>query len=228
MDGADFPPLPGQATILPAMTPTAAVSPALAHPRAAPAWDAVYDAFVESLVRRGAGRQAPRAGDRMPDFALPDHDGRYRRLSDLMAGGPFVLSFQRGAWCPYCRGELDSWAAVLPGLRASGGGFAAVAAEVGGRAARWRAEAALDAPILCDTDHGLALALGLAFHLSPELDARYRAAGLDLAGIYGGTGGVLAIPAVFALGPDRTVRHAHVDPDFRRRADPDAIIAALR
>jgi peroxiredoxin len=39
-------------------------------------------------------------GDRCPDIDLPDHDGRWRRLSELAGGDPLVLCFSRGWWCP--------------------------------------------------------------------------------------------------------------------------------
>ena len=43
-------------------------------------------------------RLAP--GAEVPDFALPDHAGNERRLSDLVGGDPTVLQFYRGWWCP--------------------------------------------------------------------------------------------------------------------------------
>jgi peroxiredoxin len=37
---------------------------------------------------------------RFPDFALTDHSGNRRTLSELVAGDPAVLQFYRGWWCP--------------------------------------------------------------------------------------------------------------------------------
>src|SRR3546814_17923349 len=39
----------------------------------------------------------------MPDFAMPDQDGRIVRLTELIADGPTILAIHRGHWCPYCR-----------------------------------------------------------------------------------------------------------------------------
>jgi peroxiredoxin len=39
-------------------------------------------------------------GARFPNFALPDHAGNERRLSDLVGRDPTVLQFFRGWWCP--------------------------------------------------------------------------------------------------------------------------------
>jgi len=45
-----------------------------------------------------AGAQALTAGEYMPDFSLPDLEGRQRRLSDFLNNGPEVVSFYRGGW----------------------------------------------------------------------------------------------------------------------------------
>lgn len=39
-------------------------------------------------------------GQAFPDLDLPDHTGRARRLSEVVAGDPVVLLFSRGWWCP--------------------------------------------------------------------------------------------------------------------------------
>jgi peroxiredoxin len=42
----------------------------------------------------------PSIADVLPDLELPDHAGRTRRLSELVAGDPAVIQFYRGWWCP--------------------------------------------------------------------------------------------------------------------------------
>jgi peroxiredoxin len=39
-----------------------------------------------------------RLGDAVPDFELPDHEGKSWNLSDHLARGPVVLVFYRGDW----------------------------------------------------------------------------------------------------------------------------------
>jgi peroxiredoxin len=36
----------------------------------------------------------------LPDLELPDHAGRLRQLSELVAGDPAIVHFFRGWWCP--------------------------------------------------------------------------------------------------------------------------------
>src|ERR1700683_1009277 len=52
-------------------------------------------------------------GDRLDDFALPDATGTEVTLSELVAGGPAVIVFYRGGWCPYCNIALRAYQAEL-------------------------------------------------------------------------------------------------------------------
>lgn len=194
----------------------------------APDWQPIYDLFIGRLRGAGVGRQAPAIGEPMPDFALPNARGGYSRLSDIVAEGPIVLSFQRGGWCPYCRSELAAWTEAMPALTEADGRFVAVTGEVGGRADELRARIGEDIEVLCDVDHGVALAMGLAFRVDEKLQQRYLDYGLDLPELYGSKAWMMPIPATFVVGPDLIVRYAFVEPDFRLRAEPAEAIAALR
>src|SRR5438067_12474656 len=50
--------------------------------------------------------QAPKVGDRAPDFTLPDQLGREVSLAGELEQGPVVLIFYRGEWCPYCNTKI--------------------------------------------------------------------------------------------------------------------------
>lgn len=199
------------------------------EPPDAPA--AVYgqlvDALVSDLRRLGAGHCAPRVGQSMPDFALPDAAGRLRRLSEFTARGPVVVSFMRGRWCPFCEAELAAWNAALQASPAGAFTFLCIVAQTGGAAAAVQPCFAQPVDVLCDVDHGLALELGLAFHVGESLIGQMRRDGLDLEQLYGTAAGLLPIPATFAVDAAGIIRAAFVEPDFRVRAQPDAILHAL-
>ncbi len=190
-------------------------------------WEEPSNALVALLRARKAGSRAPRVNDPFPDFMLPDSQGHHVALRELIGSGPVVLGFLRGRWCPYCAQELAAWHDAMPRLEAEGGTFVAISAETGGLAESFRCEIAPGARMLCDIDHGLAMMLGLAFPIGEDLHRRYVDAGLDLAGIFGNSGRILPITATYVIDADGIVRYAFVDPDFRVRADPAAVIAAV-
>lgn len=51
-------------------------------------------------------------GDTLPDFVLLDAAGGIWRSEEPLTRGLFVLSFFRGAWCPYCDPAMRTLEAV--------------------------------------------------------------------------------------------------------------------
>src|SRR5262245_13151209 len=65
-----------------------------------PEFSAAVDRLVERLRQSGAGDAAPREGEPMPPFILPDDAGRLVSLDELLTKGPIAVTFHRGHWCP--------------------------------------------------------------------------------------------------------------------------------
>ena len=53
---------------------------------------------TEDQVKSGITAKALKVGDKAPDFTLPNVRGEAVTLSNLLAKGPAVLAFYRGAW----------------------------------------------------------------------------------------------------------------------------------
>jgi peroxiredoxin len=193
-----------------------------------PKWRSLYDALVQHLVDDGAADEALKAGDKLPDFMLASAEGHFVRAQDLLVKGPIVLSFYRGRWCPYCSAELDALNAVATRIRDSGATLVAVTAEAGGEAIRTKFERKFDFEVLCDLDNGLALECGLVFKVTHEVQAAYLETNLDLPKLYGNTSWFLPIPATYIVDRDGVIREAYVNPDFRYRLDPTAIMASIQ
>ena len=45
-------------------------------------------------------REDIRPGAKFPDYELPDHTGKRRKLSELQGTDPMILVLSRGAFCP--------------------------------------------------------------------------------------------------------------------------------
>jgi len=59
---------------------------------------AIMHRATEELRASGIMDQVIKVGDRLPGFTLPNAYGQQVRSSDLLAKGPLVLTFFRGAW----------------------------------------------------------------------------------------------------------------------------------
>jgi hypothetical protein len=53
---------------------------------------------IEDQVKSGTTAKALKVGDKAPDFTLPNVRGEAVTLSNLLAKGPAVITFYRGAW----------------------------------------------------------------------------------------------------------------------------------
>ncbi|MEO8244273.1 MAG: peroxiredoxin-like family protein [bacterium] len=210
------------------MEKPALLAPRLAYCRNLPdAWCASYDALIDRLHASGATDGAPAVGDIVADFALPDAAGHLWRLSELLADGPAVLSFNRGSWCPYCEQEIGAWSDHREALTAAGARLIIVTPEAGGRMTALAEMAGDTAVVLCDLNMGVAMANGLAFPVGPAILEQYLGPGFDLSEINGTASGFLPVPATFLLDAARRVHFAFVDPDFSQRAEPEAVLAVL-
>lgn len=192
-----------------------------------PKWRSLYDAMLQRLLEDGAATAALKAGDRLPSFVLASAEGHLVRSEELLAGGPIVLSFYRGRWCPYCSAELDALNTVADMIRSKGATLVAVTAEAGGEALRMKFERQFDFEILCDLDNGLALECGLVFQLPQELQTAYLESNMDLPTLYGNTSWFLPIPATYIVDRGGVIRDFYVNPDFRYRLDPAEVLSAI-
>jgi peroxiredoxin len=202
---------------------------ALAEQRAnaSPAGRIMYDGMIKHLIDASAVGNALKPGDRAPDFQLASADGRLLSSSEILAKGPAVLSFYRGAWCPYCSAELNALAEIASDIRAAGATLIAITPEAGGMALRTKVGRSLDFDILCDLDNTLALEFGLMFHVPDDVRQAYLARGIDFSKIYGNSSWMLPVPATYIVRRDGVIAHAYVNPDFRYRLEPREILVAL-
>ncbi|HEX4327237.1 MAG TPA: peroxiredoxin-like family protein [Burkholderiales bacterium] len=196
--------------------------------RFAPERLATMEAATAQLRASGIEGTALKAGERAPDATLTNVQGKQVRLADELAKGPAIVVFYRGGWCPYCNLTLRAYQKLLPQIRALGAGMIAVTPETPDRSLSTSEKNALEYPVLSDPELRAAAAFGLAFELPPELQALYLKNGNDLRLINGGGQWSLPVPATYAIGADGLVLYAHVDADYRNRAEPTDALAALQ
>lgn len=187
-----------------------------------PKFAVAVDQFVARLENARAGATAPQVGDVLPDFLMPDQDGRLVGLSDLLAKGPVVLAFHRGHWCPYCRINMVGLAEVQD--RVSPVQIVAISSEKQHYTRQLRDEAGARFPFLTDVGGGYALSINLAVWVDEAMASMIASAGWDIPGYQGYEGWMLPIPAVFVVGAGGVVRARHVDPDYRRRMEIDDLL----
>ncbi|WP_280384306.1 peroxiredoxin-like family protein [Nocardia wallacei] len=178
-------------------------------------------AHAESLSDVGSG--ALGTGDLAPDFTLPDHRGASFTLAHALRDGPVVLSFYRGGWCPYCNVQLHTLQTALPQVRAHGARLVAISPDSPDDSLTTAERHALEFEVLSDTGNHVARTYGLLFTVPADVRDIYRTAGADL----DATNAELPVPATYVVGTDGRIRYAHIDGDYRNRAEADDVLKVL-
>jgi peroxiredoxin len=195
--------------------------------RERPEFSAAVDRLVERLRQYGAGEAAPRIGDPMPPFVLPDETGRMVSLEELLDQAPVAVTFHRGHWCPYCRININALAQAHGQLSANQGQIVAIMPDRQKFVADLKLQSNVPFPILTDMDNGYALSLNLTIWVGAEIQKMMEGR-LDLPVFQGNSSWMLPIPATFVVGRDALIRARFIDPDYRNRMTIADMIAAMR
>ena len=148
--------------------------------RLGPHFQEAVDRLVARLKEQGVGETAPKPGEPMPLFVLPDEAGRLVSLDTLLDKGPVAITFHRGHWCLYCR--INTRALAQAQARDRGGGRADRRHHAGPatfHAPSSRPSHDAPFPILTDIDNGYAMSLNLAFWVGAEMQELMTGAGWD-------------------------------------------------
>jgi len=188
----------------------------------------VISAADDELRERAVGQDSRKAGDTFPDATLCDANGKTISLRDLNKAGPLIINFYRGGWCPYCNLELKAYQDLLGEITSLGGQLIAVSPEKPDNSLSTKEKNALSFPVLTDTGNQLAKAIGIAFELPVGLQNLFSGFGMNLPELNAETGWALPIPATFVVDRGGKIMLADVDPQYTRRLEPAAAIAALK
>jgi peroxiredoxin len=216
----------------------AMVSNAPLNERLGVVWDAVrtfrprsaeaVSQLVDRLKNHAAGSTAPKVGDPMPGFLLPDERGRLVSLAGLLRDGPVVISFQRGHWCPYCRVSTIGLVEVQDEIKAAGAQLVIILPERRRFATMLKGGTGARFPFLSDMDNGYALSLDLVMWVGSRMKELMAETGIDLSEYQDNESWFLPIPATFVVGSDGVIVARYVDPDYRRRMEIADLLAAVR
>ncbi|QOV36699.1 AhpC/TSA family protein [Streptomyces ferrugineus] len=181
----------------------------------------------QELADSGQADRALTAGARAPRFTLPSATGRTVALDELLADGPVVLTFYRGAWCPYCNITLRALQQHHDAITARGARLVAVSPQIPDESLTLTEKHDLAFDVLSDLGSDTAQQYGIAFDLPDDLAAVYDKLGFDLQRVNDGHPRTLPLPATYVIDRAGVIRWAFVNTDYTARAEPADILAAL-
>jgi peroxiredoxin len=186
-----------------------------------------YEEGVEAVKKSGVLVKALKVGDKAPDFELTNATGKAVKLSALLENGPVVVTWYRGAWCPYCNIALKGFQKVLPEIKAEGASLVAISPQTPDNSLSTVEKDGLGFEVLSDKGNKTARAYGVAYKV-PAVVAAQMKGRLDLAKYNGDSSDELPLGATYLIDKGGVIRYAFVDGDYRKRAEPSAVVAALK
>ena len=158
-----------------------------------PEFAAAVERLVIRLRRYGAGEAAPKIGDPMPPFVLPNANTQMVSLEELLDRGPVAVTFHRGHWCPYCRININALVEAHNALPA-GAEIVAIMPDRQKFVAELKSQSQVPFPILSDVDNGYAMSLNLTIWVGAEIQKMMEGRRLDLPTFQGNDSWMLPIP----------------------------------
>jgi peroxiredoxin len=143
-------------------------------------------------------------GQKVTYFELPDQQDYPWSLSGQLEMGPVVLVFYRGDWCPYCNGQLASYARRFEEFEKRGAQITGISVDPPSNNARMVGKLLLPFPLLSDPEGELA----------------------RLCGLWNAEEGV-AVPAVVIVDQSGEVRYLYSGRDFADRPGDEEVFATL-
>lgn len=171
---------------------------------------------------------APKVGETLPSFTLPNQNAEKLHLDDLLKDGPVIVTFYRGGWCPYCNMELKAYQQVLPEINAAGATLVAITPELPDMSLSTTEKNELDFQVLSDINANYARELGLVFTLPDELRPIYSDFKINLEKHNGIGQFDLPLAATFVVAQNGKIAGAFVDADYTSRQEPSEVVKILK
>ncbi|MGY5352891.1 peroxiredoxin-like family protein [Wenyingzhuangia sp. IMCC45533] len=189
---------------------------------------AVMSQATKDLLEAELSKKAPKTGETLKEFSLPNAKGNSVNLKDILAKGNAVVSFYRGGWCPYCNLELKALNDILPQLKELNTTLVAITPETPDNSLSTSEKNELEFEILSDIDNQYAKELNLVFQMPEKLREIYHSFNLHVDKHNGNENYELPMPATFIVDNSGEILYAFVPEDYTERLDPETILEVLK
>ncbi len=183
---------------------------------------------IKEVIDSGIAGRALKPGAAAPAINLPNATGDRIDVSAMLTDGPVVVSFYRGAWCPYCNLELAALKSRLPEIEELGARLVAITPETPDNSLTVKQKHGLEFEVLSDQGNEVARQFGLVFRVDDATNEALKIFGIDIEASNGNASQELPLPATYVIAGDGSIAGAFADADYTKRMEPDDIIATLK
>ncbi|MFK7747229.1 MAG: peroxiredoxin-like family protein [Kordia sp.] len=182
---------------------------------------------IDDLVASAMIVNAFKTGDTLPEISLGNALGNEIRIQDILKDQKVIIAFYRGNWCPYCNIQLRALQQAVPDFEAKGAKLILIGPETPDNSLTTKEKNELTFEVLSDIDMKVARSLNLVYKLPSDLQELYKKFGIYLDTNQGNEKQELPIAATYVVEQDGTISYHFLEEDYKLRADPQDILAAL-
>jgi peroxiredoxin len=181
---------------------------------------------IVAVKNSGILKKALNVGDKAPDFTLNNALSKSVSLYDELKKGSVVLIWYRGGWCPYCNITLHYLQERLAEFQQAGATLMALTPELPDKSLNTLEKNNLEFTVLSDVGNKIGKEYGVVFELISEVASLYENS-FGLVENNGDSSNELPLAATYVIDQNGIIQYAFLDADYRKRAEPDAIITAI-
>jgi len=171
-------------------------------------------------------------GMSIPSMTVYNVQGETLNITSDNLTKPFVITFYRGGWCPYCNAQLAQMRNAEKQLLDMGFDVYFISPD--------KPEALIESlkdqelkkdisyTLLSDPSMKVSQDFGIAFKVADETVEKYKQWGIDLEKSSGYKHHNLPVPATYVIGKNGIIQFQYVNPDYKVRLDPDLLLAAAK
>lgn len=173
-------------------------------------------------------------GMSIPAFTALNPQGETVNFDPANLSKPFVLTFYRGGWCPYCNAHLGEMRNMEKQLLEMGFDVYFISADQPSFLLESLKDQELKATLKAESGHQLlsdasmevAKAFKIAFKVDDMTVEKYKQWNIDLEKASGHDHHLLPAPATFLVGKDGVIQFQYVNPNYKIRLAPSILHAA--
>lgn len=185
-------------------------------------------AMMSMVSPADAAKKALNVGAKAPAFELKDSNGKLVSSSDLLKQGNLVVTFYRGAWCPFCNTYLRKLGQRMQDIKAAGANLVAISVENPDSSMAVAKKNEVLFPVLSDPNLDVARKFGIVYEMPPATAEQYKSRGLDLAKRNSMAKPELPLSVTYIIDKTGTITYAFIETDYKKRAEPEVIIDNLK
>lgn len=167
-------------------------------------------------------------GSKLPEVSAKGVDGAPVALKSLLGGDHILLTFYRGAWCPFCTFQVRDLQKNVENFKSLGVKNVLVSVDKPDMTKKTAAARDITMTLLSDPELEVHQAFKVLNKLGDGMVGKLKGMGMDIPAHSGKDHQTVAHPATFLISPAGEILFAHAEVDYKSRPTSKQLLAEIK